>query len=250
VVAAGSVAVVTGGGTGIGAACGVALAEAGWTVVLAGRRAEPLEAVRDAHPQLALEAVVADVTDQASVGRLFAGVVDRHGRLDLLFNNAGRGGSAVEPDAIELDEWRAVVDTNLTGTFLCTKEAFRIMREQRPQGGRILNNGSISAQSPRPLSLAYTATKHAITGMTKSTALDGRPYGIACGQIDIGNASTSMTAAMSDGVRQADGSVRPEPTMPVADVAAAVVLIAGMPLTSNVASMTVMATAMPLVGRG
>jgi NAD(P)-dependent dehydrogenase (short-subunit alcohol dehydrogenase family) len=250
VVAAGSVAVVTGGGTGIGAACGVALAEAGWTVVLAGRRAEPLESVRDAHPHLALDAAVADVTDEASVAALFAGVVDRHGRIDLLFNNAGRGGSAVEPDAIGLDEWRAVVDTNLTGTFLCTKEAFRIMREQRPQGGRILNNGSISAQAPRPLSLAYTATKHAITGLTKSVALDGRPYGIACGQIDIGNASTAMTAAMSDGVRQADGSIRPEPTMPVADVAAAVVLIAGMPLTSNVASMTVMATAMPLVGRG
>ncbi|HEY0374025.1 MAG TPA: SDR family oxidoreductase [Amnibacterium sp.] len=249
-VAAGSVAVVTGGGTGIGAACGVALAEAGWTVVLAGRRAEALESVRDAHPQLELDAAVADVTDEASVAALFAGVVDRHGRLDLLFNNAGRGGSAVEPDAIGLDEWRAVVDTNLTGTFLCTKEAFRIMREQRPQGGRILNNGSISAQAPRPLSLAYTATKHAITGLTKAVALDGRPYGIACGQIDIGNASTSMTAAMSDGVRQADGSIRPEPTMPVTDVAAAVVLIAGMPLTSNVASMTVMATAMPLVGRG
>jgi len=250
VVAPGSVAVVTGGGSGIGAACGVALAEAGWTVVLAGRRAGPLEAVRDAHPGLALEAVPTDVTDEASVERLFAGVVDRHGRLDLLFNNAGRGGSAVEPDAIALDEWRAVVDTNLTGTFLCTREAFRIMREQRPQGGRILNNGSISAQAPRPLSLAYTATKHAVTGITKATALDGRPYGIACGQIDIGNASTSMTAAMSEGVRQADGSVRPEPTMPVADVAAAVVLIAGMPLTSNIASMTVMATAMPLVGRG
>jgi NAD(P)-dependent dehydrogenase (short-subunit alcohol dehydrogenase family) len=250
VVAPGSVAVVTGGGTGIGAACGVALAEAGWTVVLAGRRADALESVRDGHPHLPLEAVVADVTDEASVTALFAGVVDRHGRLDLLFNNAGRGGSAVEPDAIELDEWRAVVDTNLTGVFLCTREAFRIMREQRPQGGRILNNGSISAQAPRPLSLAYTATKHAVTGITKSVALDGRPYGIACGQIDIGNASTSMTAAMSEGVRQADGSVRPEPTMPVADVAAAVVLIAGMPLTSSVASMTVMATGMPLVGRG
>ncbi len=211
----GSVAVVTGGGTGIGAACGVALAEAGWTVVLAGRREPPLTAVRDAHPGLALDTAVADVTDEASVAALFAGVVQRHGRLDLLFNNAGRGGSAVEPDAIELDEWRAVVDTNLTGTFLCTREAFRIMRDQRPQGGRIINNGSISAQAPRPLSLAYTATKHAITGLTKSISLDGRPYGIACGQIDIGNASTDMTASMSAGVRQADGSVRPEPTMAV-----------------------------------
>ena len=246
----GSVAVVTGGGTGIGAACGVALAEAGWTVVLAGRREQPLTAVRDAHPDLAIDTAVADVTDEASVAGLFAGVVRRHGRLDLLFNNAGRGGSAVEPDAIGLDEWRAVVDTNLTGTFLCTREAFRIMRDQRPQGGRIINNGSISAQAPRPLSLAYTATKHAITGLTKSISLDGRPYSIACGQIDIGNASTDMTASMSAGVRQADGSVRPEPTMAVADVAASVVLMAGLPLTSNVATMTVMATAMPLVGRG
>ncbi|HEY8319444.1 MAG TPA: SDR family oxidoreductase [Amnibacterium sp.] len=246
----GSVAVVTGGGTGIGAACGIALAEAGWTVVLAGRREQPLTAVRDAHPGLALDTAVADVTDEASVADLFAGVVQRHGRLDLLFNNAGRGGSAVQPDAIGLDEWRAVVDTNLTGAFLCTREAFRIMRDQRPQGGRIINNGSISAQAPRPLSLAYTATKHAITGITKSISLDGRPYGIACGQIDIGNASTDMTASMNDGVRQADGSVRPEPTMAVADVAAAVVLMAGLPLTSNVATMTVMATAMPLVGRG
>jgi NAD(P)-dependent dehydrogenase (short-subunit alcohol dehydrogenase family) len=250
VVTPGSVAVVTGGGTGIGAACGIALAEAGWTVVLAGRREQPLTAVRDAHPGLALDTAVADVTDEASVADLFAGVVQRHGRLDLLFNNAGRGGSAVQPDAIGLDEWRAVVDTNLTGAFLCTREAFRIMRDQRPQGGRIINNGSISAQAPRPLSLAYTATKHAITGITKSISLDGRPYGIACGQIDIGNASTDMTASMNDGVRQADGSVRPEPTMAVADVAAAVVLMAGLPLTSNVATMTVMATAMPLVGRG
>ncbi|MGN6742133.1 MAG: SDR family oxidoreductase [Amnibacterium sp.] len=246
----GSVAVVTGGGTGIGAACGVALAEAGWTVVLAGRRAEPLEAVRDAHPHLALEAAVADVTDEASVRALFAGVVQRHGRLDLLFNNAGRGGTAALPDAVPLDEWRAVVDTNLTGTFLCTREAFRIMRDQRPQGGRIINNGSISAHAPRPLSLAYTATKHAVTGMTKSVALDGRPYGIACGQIDIGNASTDMTASMGTGVRQADGSTRPEPTMPVADVAAAVTTMAALPLTSNILAMTVMATAMPLVGRG
>ena len=246
----GSVAVVTGGGTGIGAACGVALAEAGWTVVLAGRREQPLTAVRDAHPGLALDAAVADVTDEASVAALFAGVVQRHGRLDLLFNNAGRGGSEVEPDAIELDEWRAVVDTNLTGTFLCTREAFRIMRDQRPQGGRIINNGSISAQAPRPLSLAYATTKHAVTGLTKSISLDGRPYGIACGQIDIGNASTDMTASMSKGVRQADGSVRPEPTMALDDVAAAVLLMAGLPLTSNVATMTVMATAMPLVGRG
>jgi NAD(P)-dependent dehydrogenase (short-subunit alcohol dehydrogenase family) len=176
--------------------------------------------------------------------------VERHGRLDLLFNNAGRGTAAAEPDGIDLDSWRAVVDTNLTGTFLCTREAFRIMRDQDPQGGRIVNNGSISAQSPRPRSLPYTATKHAITGLTKSVALDGRPYSIACGQIDIGNASTDMTASMSAGVAQADGSVRPEPTMAVADVAAALVLMAGLPLTSNVATMTIMATAMPLVGRG
>ena len=246
----GSVAVVTGGGTGIGAACGVALAESGWTVVLAGRRAEPLEAVRAAHPGLALEAAPADVTDEAAVRALFDGVLGRHGRLDLLFNNAGRGAPAAEPDAIGLDEWRAVVDTNVTGTFLCTREAFRIMREQRPQGGRIIMNGSISAHAPRPGSLAYTATKHAITGFTKQVALDGRPYSIACGQIDIGNASSDMTSRMADGVPQADGSVRPEPTMPLADVASAVLTMASLPLTSNVLSMTVMATAMPFVGRG
>jgi NAD(P)-dependent dehydrogenase (short-subunit alcohol dehydrogenase family) len=179
-----------------------------------------------------------------------AGAVERHGRVDLLFNNAGRGAPARELDEIGLAEWRAVVDVNLTGTFLCTREAFGVMKRQDPRGGRIINNGSISAHAPRPHSIAYTATKHAVTGLTRSTSLDGRPYDIACGQIDIGNAATDMTQSMTDGVLQADGSLRPEPRMDVGDVARAVVYMAGLPLQSNVANLTVLATAMPFVGRG
>jgi NAD(P)-dependent dehydrogenase (short-subunit alcohol dehydrogenase family) len=240
--------VVTGGGSGIGAASARALAADGWTVVLAGRRREALEAVAAGHDRL--DPVPADVTDEASVSGLFETTVRRHGRVDLLFNNAGATAPAVDFDAHDLATWNAVVAVNLTGAFLCTREAFRVMREQQPQGGRIINNGSISAYTPRPRSIPYTATKHAITGLTKSTALDGRPYGIACGQIDVGNAGTDMTAPMVSGVRQADGTVRPEPVMDVAHVGRAVLYMASLPLDANVATMTVMATGMPFVGRG
>jgi NAD(P)-dependent dehydrogenase (short-subunit alcohol dehydrogenase family) len=245
------VAVVTGGGSGIGAAVGRALAGAGWTVVLAGRRAETLEATIAAAPAGAtLDHVVCDVTDEGSVRRLFDTAVERHGRVDLLFNNAGSGSPPREIDEIPLAEWQAAVDVNLTGAFLCTREAFRVMRHQDPQGGRIINNGSISAHAPRPNSIAYTATKHAITGLTKATSLDGRPYDIACGQIDIGNAATDMTSPMAAGIRQADGSLRSEPRMDVADVARAVLYMAGLPLGANVTNLTVVATKMPYVGRG
>jgi NAD(P)-dependent dehydrogenase (short-subunit alcohol dehydrogenase family) len=244
------IAVVTGAGTGIGAAVATALATEGWLVVLAGRRPAPLQELAAARPELLLDPIPTDVTEEQSVRNLFDVTIARHGRVDLLFNNAGMGGPPRELDEISLEEWQAVVNVNLTGTFLCTREAFRVMRRQQPQGGRIINNGSISAHAPRPRSIAYTATKHAITGLTKSTALDGRPYDIACGQIDIGNAATDMTAATAQGVPQADGSVRAEPRMRAADVARAVVYMAGLPLDSNVATMTVMATKMPYVGRG
>lgn len=243
------VAVITGGGSGIGAAAGRALAAEGWTVVLAGRRQASLEAVAAELPDR-LDPIPADVTDETSVRDLFAQVVRRHGRVDLLFNNAGTGAPAVDLDAHELAVWNAVVAVNLTGAFLCTREAFGIMRTQTPRGGRIINNGSVSAQAPRPRTIAYTATKHAITGLTKSTALDGRPYDIACGQIDIGNAATDMAGGFATGTAQADGTTRPEPLMDVADVARAVCYMAGLPLGANVATMTVMATKMPLVGRG
>jgi NAD(P)-dependent dehydrogenase (short-subunit alcohol dehydrogenase family) len=246
------IAVVTGAGSGIGAAVARDLAAEGWVVVLAGRRRDALESVAERDRELpgVLDPVPADVTDEASVRALFDRVVERHGRVDLLFNNAGTGAPARELDAVPLAEWDAVVAVNLTGAFLCTREAFRVMRRQRPRGGRIINNGSVSAHAPRPRSVAYTATKHAITGLTRSTALDGRPYDIACGQIDIGNAATGMTEPMAAGVLQADGSVRPEPRMDVADVARAVLYMAGLPLDANVAAMTVMATRMPFVGRG
>jgi NAD(P)-dependent dehydrogenase (short-subunit alcohol dehydrogenase family) len=246
------IAVVTGAGSGIGAAAALALAEDGWTVLLAGRRAGTLEAVAERGAGLAgaLEPVPADVTEEPSVRALFDTAVERHGRVDLLFNNAGTGAPARDPDEIPLAEWDAVVAVNLTGTFLCTREAFRVMRHQRPRGGRIINNGSISAHAPRPRSIAYTATKHAITGLTRSTALDGRAYDIACGQIDIGNAATDLTERMAAGILQADGSVRPEPRMDVTDVAHAVRYMASLPLDANVATMTVMATRMPYVGRG
>jgi NAD(P)-dependent dehydrogenase (short-subunit alcohol dehydrogenase family) len=246
----GRVAVVTGGGSGIGAAAAVALARTGWTCVLAGRRTGALADVVGAHPDLRLDPVVADVTDEGSVVDLFATTVQRHGRVDLLFNNAGTSAPARDLDELSLAEWQAVVDVNLTGAFLCLREAFGQMRRQRPQGGRIINNGSISAHAPRPRAVAYTATKHAITGLTKQAALDGRPYDITCGQIDIGNAASDMTQGMTSGVPQADGSVRVEPRMDVEDVAAAVVYMAGLPLGANVANLTVLASKMPFVGRG
>jgi NAD(P)-dependent dehydrogenase (short-subunit alcohol dehydrogenase family) len=245
----GKIAVVTGAGSGIGAACAQALAAAGWVVLLAGRRADALESVAGSGPG-AMEPVPTDVTDEQSVRALFDTAVTRHGRVDLLFNNAGRSGGADDLDAVSLDLWKAVVDVNLTGSFLCTREAFRVMRRQTPQGGRIINNGSISAHAPRPRSIAYTATKHAITGLTKATALDGRAYDIACGQIDIGNAGTDLTGQMSAGVPQPDGSLRAEPLMPVSEVAEAVLFMAGLPLHTNVPSLMVMATKMPFVGRG
>jgi NAD(P)-dependent dehydrogenase (short-subunit alcohol dehydrogenase family) len=246
------IAIITGGGSGIGAAVAHALASDGWTAVLAGRRREALETVVERGAGLGgtLDAIPTDVTDEASVRNLFGGVVARYGRIDLLFNNAGVGAPAVDIDVHPLEAWNAVVAVNLTGAFLCTREAFRVMRGQNPQGGRIINNGSISAHAPRPRSLAYTATKHAITGLTKATALDGRPYDIACGQIDIGNAATDMGSGAASGAVQADGHVRAEPLMDVAEVGRAVLYMAGLPLSSNVATMTVMATKMPFVGRG
>jgi NAD(P)-dependent dehydrogenase (short-subunit alcohol dehydrogenase family) len=245
------VAVVTGGGSGIGAAAAHALAGDGWTVVIAGRRREALDAVADAAGRTgAVDALPVDVTDEDSVRRLFDATVERHGRVDLLFNNAGVFPPAADIDALDLDTWNRAVAVNLTGAFLCTREAFRIMRAQDPRGGRIINNGSVSAYAPRPRSIAYTATKHAITGLTKATALDGRPYDIACGQIDVGNAATDMMSAASSGMAQADGSVRAEPTMDVAEIGRAVRYMAALPLDANVLTMTIMATAMPFVGRG
>jgi NAD(P)-dependent dehydrogenase (short-subunit alcohol dehydrogenase family) len=244
------VAVVTGAGSGIGAAAAVALAGAGWSVVLAGRREPALDEVAAAGPEGRMAVVPTDVTDETAVRALFDRAVARFGRVDLLFNNAGTGARPREIDEIPLAEWQAVVAVNLTGAFLCTREAFRVMRRQDPRGGRIINNGSVSAYAPRPKSIAYTATKHAVTGLTKATALDGRAYDIACGQIDVGNAATRLTGRMADGVPQADGTVRPEPVMDVDAVARAVVYMADLPLDANVATMTVMATKMPFVGRG
>ena len=246
------IAVVTGGGSGIGAAVALALADDGWTVVLAGRRKEALDDVAERGETLAgtLEAIPTDVTDEASVRHLFSAVVDTHGRVDLLFNNAGTGAPNVDIDALELDAWNEVVAVNLTGAFLCTREAFRVMRNQEPRGGRIINNGSISAHSPRPRSIAYTATKHAITGLTKSTSLDGRAFDIACGQIDIGNAATDMASGAAAGAAQADGSIKPEPLMDVGEVGRAVRYMASLPLAANVATLTVLPPKMPFVGRG
>ncbi|MBM6594729.1 SDR family oxidoreductase [Microvirga pudoricolor] len=244
------VALVTGAGTGIGKAVAHGLIEAGYAVVLAGRRREPLDQSAAEHPQARTHVATADITDPASVRAMFAGVRKTFGRLDLLFNNAGVGAPAVPLEDIPYEQWKAVVDTNLTGAFLCTQEAFRIMKDQNPRGGRIINNGSVSSHAPRPFSAPYTATKHAITGLTKSTSLDGRAYDIACGQIDIGNAATNMTEKMSKGVPQADGSLRPEPTMDVRHVADAVVYMASLPLDANVQFLTVMATKMPFIGRG
>jgi NAD(P)-dependent dehydrogenase (short-subunit alcohol dehydrogenase family) len=246
------VAVITGAGTGIGSAAAIALARAGYATVLAGRRLETLDTTRTAIESTGGTAlsVVTDVTEAASVGALFDRTIDRFGRVDVVFNNAGVNISPVLPDELSLDDWNRVMATNVTGVFLCVREAFSRMRSQPESGGRIINNGSLAAHVPRPASLAYTASKHAITGITRSVALDGRPYRIACGQIDIGNAATDMAAPMGSGVRQADGSMRPEPLMPVDAVADAVVYIASLPLDANVLHMTVMATAMPYVGRG
>jgi NAD(P)-dependent dehydrogenase (short-subunit alcohol dehydrogenase family) len=243
------VALITGGGTGVGKATAVALAKAGYAVVIAGRRAAPLEAAAREIGKNAL-AVAADIGDPASVKALFARTKEKFGRLDVLFNNAGTGAPGVPLEDITFDQWQTVVAANLTGAFLCTQEAFRLMKAQNPRGGRIINNGSISAHAPRPNSSPYTATKHAITGLTKASALDGRPFDIAVGQIDIGNAATEMTERMTDGVPQANGTMMPEPRMDANEVADAIVYMAGLPLASNVLFITVMATKMPFVGRG
>ncbi|MGU3537265.1 SDR family oxidoreductase [Methylobacterium sp. A54F] len=244
-----AVAVVTGAGTGVGRAVALGLGAAGYALVLAGRRPQPIAAVAAEIGQGAL-AVATDVTDAASVEALFARALAQFGRVDVLFNNAGIFTPAAAVDEITLEDWRASVDTNLTGVFLCTRAAFRIMKAQEPRGGRIINNGSISAQVPRPASAPYAATKHALTGLTRATALDGRAHDIACGQIDIGNAATEMTQGFAASARQADGSMRPEPVMDARHVADAVVYMAGLPLSANVPFMTVMATAMPYIGRG
>ena len=248
----GKVAIVTGAGSGIGRAAALALLADGWAVGLAGRRAEPLQDTAhlagEAGPQTLI--VPTDVTDQTSVDALFQAVAMRFGRLDLLFNNAGTGATPVPLEELSLDAWRRVVDVNLTGAFLCTQAAFRQMKSQSPRGGRIINNGSISAHAPRPRSVAYTATKHAITGLTRSTSLDGRAYDIACGQIDIGNAATAMTERMTAGVVQANGEKIVEPRMDPRHVADAVLYMASLPLDANVQFMTVMASQMPFIGRG
>jgi NAD(P)-dependent dehydrogenase (short-subunit alcohol dehydrogenase family) len=248
----GKVAVVTGAGTGIGRAVAAALLQDGYCVALAGRRRELLEqAVAGTRPSGTRALVVpTDVSDPQSVRELFARTKETFGRLDLLFNNAGVSAPGIPLEELSYEQWRAVVNTNLTGAFLCTQEAFKIMKSQDPRGGRIINNGSISAHAPRPNSAPYTATKHAITGLTKSTSLDGRKYDIACGQIDIGNAATDLTARMERGVPQANGSVAVEPLMDVAHVARAVLYMASLPLDANVQFMTVMATKMPFLGRG
>ncbi len=243
------VALVTGAGSGIGRSVAIALARAGYSVVLAGRRPEPLAAVARECGTLSL-AVPTDVTDPKAVDALFAALKQKFGRLDVLFNNAGISVPAVPFDEIAFDDWQRVVAVNLTGMFLCAQGAFRLMRHQVPGGGRIINNGSISATTPRPLSAPYASTKHAIAGLTKSLALDGRPYNIACGQIDIGNAATDMTSRMTSGVLQPDGTTKAEPRMDVTHVGDAVVYMANLPLEANVLFITLMATAMPFVGRG
>jgi NAD(P)-dependent dehydrogenase (short-subunit alcohol dehydrogenase family) len=242
------IAVVTGAGTGIGRASALALARAGWRVVCVGRRAEALD--ETCAMGEGLLAITADVGDAAQVSALFAEVERRFGRCDLLFNNAGRGSPPVDFDEISDADWSGVVAANLNGAFFCARAAYALMKRQAPKGGRIVNNGSISAHAPRPGSAPYTATKHAITGLTKSIALDGRKHDITCGQIDIGNAATPMTERMTKGVPQADGSTRVEPRMDVEDVARALVFMASLPLDSNVLTMTVMASKMPFVGRG
>jgi len=246
------VAMITGAGTGIGRHAALALMREGYAVVLAGRRREPLAATAAEAKALGTRALVVptDVARPASVKALFAKTKKAFGRLDVLFNNAGISGPPVLLEDLTAEQWKQVVDINLTGSFLCTQEAFRLMKSQRPRGGRIINNGSISAHSPRPNSAPYTATKHAITGLTKSTSLDGRKYDIACGQIDIGNTATEMTRGMNKGMPQADGSNKPEPTFDVDHVGRAIVYMASLPLDANVQFLTVMATKMPFIGRG
>jgi NAD(P)-dependent dehydrogenase (short-subunit alcohol dehydrogenase family) len=246
------IALVTGAGSGIGRAAALGLLTDGFTVVLAGRRPEPLQALADeaaSHGQTAL-AVPTDVTDPTSVQALFATIERTYGRLDVVFNNAGVNAPAVPMDELPLEKWFAVLDTNVTGVFLCARAAFGLMRRQMPQGGRIINNGSISAHTPRPFTAPYTASKHAVSGITKALALDGRAYGIVASQIDIGNALTELSERMTRGVLQADGRTAPEPMMDAAHVANAVRHIAAMPLSANVLNMTVMASNMPFVGRG
>lgn len=246
------IAIITGAGTGIGKSAAKALYKEGYSLVLAGRRMGKLEEAASGigNDDSRILLVPTDVTQPDSVRKLFKKTNDTFGRLDLLFNNAGISAPPVLLEDLTFEQWKAVVDTNLTGVFLCTQEAIKLMKTQDPMGGRIINNGSISAHMPRPNSAPYTATKHAVSGMTKSTALDGRKYNIACGQIDIGNATTEMTKSMGKGVPQANGSTALEPTMDVQNVADAIVYMANLPLNANVLFMTVMATAMPYVGRG
>jgi NAD(P)-dependent dehydrogenase (short-subunit alcohol dehydrogenase family) len=246
------IALVTGASSGVGRATAIALMKAGYTVVLAGRRKEALEATAAQGKASGGKSLVVptDVTDHASVKALFAKTKESFGRLDVLFTNAGMGAPAVPMDELTYEQWKKVVDTNLTGPFLCTQEAIKIMKAQSPRGGRIINNGSISAHTPRPNSAPYTSTKHAITGLTKCTALDGRAHDIACGQVDIGNAASEMTERMKSGVPQADGSTKVEPVMAAENVANAVVYMASLPPDANVLFLTVMATKMPFVGRG
>lgn len=245
------VAAVTGAGSGVGRHCALALLADGYTVALLGRRADALEETRSKAAACTRCLVIpTDVTKETEVARAFSRIESRAGRLDVLFNNAGGNAPPVPLEELPLAQWQAVVDVNLTGMFLCTREALRIMKGQQPKGGRIINNASVSAQTPRPHSAAYTATKHAVTGFTKSVALDGRPFDICCGQIDIGNARTPMTARMAEGVLQADLTTAPEPTIDADHVARGVLYMANLPLDANVLTMTVMATQMPLVGRG
>ena len=245
------VAIITGGGSGIGKHSALALLEQGYSVTIAGRREAKLNDVMEKFGgDSKIMSVVTDVGDPDSVGRLFAKTIERFGRLDLLFNNAGTGAPSIPLEDLSFEQWNSVLNVNLTGAFLCTQHAFRVMKNQTPMGGRIINNGSISAHVPRPNSSPYTATKHAITGLTRSSSLDGRRYNIVCSQIDIGNALTEMTSRMENGVAQADGSVKVEPTMNVQHVADAVVQIANLPLESNVQFMTIMASNMPFIGRG
>ena len=248
----GKVALVTGASAGIGRACAIALLKAGYSVTVTGRRADALQETLDRAGAEGKNGLVlaGDIADPDTIVSIFAGTVKKFGRLDVLFNNAGMSGPGKLLEDLDVAIWKQIVDVNLTAAFLCTQQAFKIMKAQTPRGGRIINNGSISAHVPRPNSAPYTATKHAMTGLTRSTSLDGRKYDIACGQVDIGNAATEMTDAMARGVPQADGSRAIEPRMDVEDVARAVVFMAGLPLDSNVQFMTIMATKMPFIGRG